>query len=211
MKKELIERNDVCSYIIDYENGISCSYVTTNNKLTSYDFYNSKFKRLTVINDDVLEKLKNNHWSKHRELIENSITSDLQLEQFSDFDKLYYVGSSIDGMLFKCDGTPISTPFYLDDCFFQNEGIETTREKCQIILDSFKKEWIVESKIYNIPYYNQSGNDDEGDEDDEDSYDGHSTLSLLIKLPDDVYSEILGDSTHWYFDENKKAYNKLKN
>lgn len=206
MIKVLVDKKEICDYIIDFENGISCSYVITNGILTSYNFYNDQFKRLIYVTDETLEKLVTIHWQKHYDSIDrNIIKSEIELETFTMFNNLYYVGGSMDGMLFKYDGTPISTPFYLDCVYFQcYEGLETTKENCQLVLDSFNKDLVLESEIVEIPSYNQS------DDDDDYEYDGHFTLSLLVKLPDDVYIDILGKSKHWSTDENKKTIDILK-
>jgi len=191
MKRKLLNKKQICNYCIDYENGVFCNYTTENGKLTYYNFCNSLFTKLT-------------HWSDHHKLInKDKFSSELELESFNDFDKLYYFGCCSDGMTYTKDNTPISTPIYLNETFCQCFlKIETTREECQSILDSLNKEWILESKINYIPYYNQNNESSNNDD--------HYTLSLLIKLPDNIYIKILNGEKNWGDKQNKKTFELLK-
>ena len=67
-------------------------------------------------------------------------------------------------------------------------------------MDSLNNEYIIESKIEEIPYYNQ--NDDKKH---------HYTISLMVKLPDDIYNKFLSGKK--YLDDMTKAeiFNFLKN
>ena len=186
------------NFEVDYENGIICKYTTINNKLSKYEFLNST-KNLTYVEN--IEDLKNAHWYKHWEMLKNQKITITTIKKFEDFDKLFYVGGGQDGNLKDKDGNFISSPIYLDYIFSHCWlHIETKKEKCQKILDSLNNEYIIESKIEEIPYYNQ--NDDKKH---------HYTISLMVKLPDDIYNKFLSGKK--YLDDMTKAeiFNFLKN
>ena len=189
--------NIIKNFEVDYENGIKCEYTTTNNKLTKFSFF-SDTNFLTFVEN--IDDLKNNHWSKHHNIIKKNNFSVNKIKNFKDFDKLFYVGGHSDGMLKDKDNNFISTPILLDEIFFKCwVHIETKEKKCQKILDSLKKEYIIESKIVEIPYYNQSVDKNH-----------HYTLNLTVKLPDDLYNNFI--DTESYLDEKIKndIFNFLK-
>jgi uncharacterized protein YxeA len=174
---------------IDYENGFGCEYTIVNGKFIFGHFYNELYKYLCYVDEKTLNKLKNNHWSDHHKLYKEPKITKQWLENFNEFDKLIYIGGGRDGMLAYSDGTFISTPIKFDDIFFQCwEHIETTKEECEKILKSMNSNFITSSNIIEIPYYNQSG----------DAKD-HYTLTITVKLPDDIYLNILNSKK--YIDE----------
>ena len=192
------ESKVIKKFEVDYENGIKCEYTTTNNKLTNFSF-SSNTNCLTFVEN--IDDLKNNHWSKHFSLIKKNIFTIKKIKDFKDFDKLYYVGGSRDGMLKDKDDNFISSPILLDDIFFHCWAhIETKEKKCQKILDSLKKEYILESKIVEIPGYNQNENKKH-----------HHTLNLLVKLSDELYNKFIGNETYLSDMIKLDIFNFLKN
>lgn len=199
---KLIEKSQkiIKTFEVDYENGVKCEYTTTNGKLTNYKFFNSNFE-LTYV--ESIDELKNTHWAQHYQKVlkkEKKLTI-AKIKSFNNFDKLFYVGGHIDGMLKDRNNNFISTPIILDEIFSQCYlHIEKKKEKCQIILDSLNKEYIVSSKIVEIPYYNQSENKKH-----------HYTLNITVKLPDDLYNNFMNGYN--YMDDMVKVniFNFLKN
>lgn len=178
---KLIEKSQkiIKTFEVDYENGIKCEYTTTNGKLTKYNFFSNKFA-LTYV--ESIDELKNIHWSQHYKIIEKQKKLTIaKIKSFNSFEKLFYVGGHTDGMLKDINGSFISTPITMDYIFFQCWlHIEKKKEKCQEILDSLNKEYIISSNIEEIPYYNQSENKKH-----------HYTLNLTVKLPDDLYNNFM--------------------
>lgn len=195
-EKKIIKKI-IKNYLIDYENGIKCEYTTINSKLTSYKFYNDKFN-LSYVPDENLDKLFKIHWSEHYKFIGKlKIT---EIKKFTKFDNLFYVGGGNDGMLRRKDGYFLSTPICLDEIFSACWlHIETKKEKCEKIIANLKSHYILESKIVEIPYYNQSDNKKH-----------HWTIILKIKLSDEEYNKFLGNSI--YLDDiiKRNIFNFLK-
>ena len=198
---KLVEKSQkvIKTFDVDYENGINCEYTTTNDKLTNYRFFSGN-TNLTYVED--VESIKNIHWSDHYKVIEKQKKLNItQIKKFNDFDNLIYIGGHTNGMTKDKDGKFISTPIILDAIFSQCYlDIEKKKEKCQEILDCLKKEYITDSKIVEIPHYNQDG-----------SKKHHHTLKLTVKLPDDLYNKFMGK--HNYLDDMIKVniFNFLKN
>ena len=191
-------KTDVIKKIeVDYENGIKCVYTITNGKLTYFLFLSST-STLTYVEN--IEDLKNTHWSKHGEIIKKYKMTITKIKNFSDFDKLFYVGGSHDGNLKDKDGNFISSLIYLDDIFSHCWlKIETKKEKCQKILDSLNMEYISEPEIVEIPYYNQNDNKKH-----------HFTIRMMVKLTDDLYNKFMKGKS--YLDDMTKVeiFNFLK-
>lgn len=197
---KIVEKSSkiVKTFEVDYENGIKCEYTTTNGKLTKFNFSNEKSNLYYVEN---IEELKNTHWSNHHKLM-NKVKMTISKIKKIDFDKLFYVGGVIDGMLIDRNGMFISTPIILDEIFSQCYlHIEKKKEKCQAILDSLNKEYIINSKVVEIPYYNKSEDKKH-----------HYTIYLTVKLPDDLYNKFLKNSNANYMDDMVKVdiFNFLK-
>lgn len=172
------------TFVIDYENGITCRYTTNNGKLDHYTFSTNKMT-LNYVPSEKVPLLRTSHWSKHHELIE-TFKSVIKLKEFTEFDNLFYVGSHRDGMLRNKDGEYLSTPIRMDDAFCSIYlRIETKKEKCQAILDSLNKEYILASNYIELPYYNRRENKKH-----------HYTLDLTVLVPDDIYRRFLGDKSH---------------
>ena len=133
------ESKIIKKFEVDYENGIKCSYTTTNGKLTNFSFYSS-VNKLTYVEN--IEDLKKTHWSKHWDIIKPNKLSITKIKNFEDFDKLFYVGGGHDGNLKDKDDNFISSPIYLDSVFSHCWlNIEKKEEKCQKIIDSLNKEY----------------------------------------------------------------------
>lgn len=162
---------------IDYENGIKCEYTTTNGKMTKYSFYKDDIYLTYVEN---IDELKDIHWSQHYQNIKGKLTI-AEIKKFQDFNKLFYVGGGRDGKLMDKEGNHISTPIILDEIFFSCwMSLETKKKKCQKILDSMKKEYIIKSDVVKIPGYNW--NDDKKH---------HYTLNLTVKLTDELFNNFM--------------------
>lgn len=181
---KIIEKDSkiIKTFEVDYENGIKCEYTTTNGKLTKYSFSKDKTSLTYVEN---IDELRDIHWSKHYKNIKGKLTI-TKIKKFQDFDKLFYVGGGYDGKLMDKDGNHISTPLILDDIFFSCwMHLETKKEKCQKLLDSLKKEYIVKSEVVEIPGYNWR-----------DDKKHHYTLNLTVKLTDELYNNFMKGRDH---------------
>jgi hypothetical protein len=181
MKIKLKKTNLTKAYTIDYENNVYCDVMVTNNKVSSFSF---KTKYLLSYVEDI-ELLKNSHWSKHYEFLKEKVFTFDELKNFNEFDKLYYVGSNIDGMLKDRFGNHISTVIHMDYIFFTcYKRIETSQEECLKILTSLNKEYLLEGNVIEDPYYNWSDYTSE-----------HYSLSLKVKFPDDIYNQLLNGNS----------------
>jgi hypothetical protein len=198
----LVEKSQkiIKTFEIDYENEIKCEFTTTNGKLTNYNFSKGSVN-LTYV--ESIDELVNLHWSEHYKVIAKQKKLTItQIKKFDDFDKLFYVGGHIDGMTADKDGNFISTPIILDQvfsaCFLR---IETKKEKCQKIIDSLNKEFVIDYKIVEIPGYNWS-----------ESKKHHYTLHLIVKLTDELYNKFLNNEKK-YLDDTIKVniFEFLKN
>lgn len=194
-----IEQIITKSFVIDYENGIQCNYSTNNDKLTYYKFSTNNMT-LDYVPSEKVSLLRTTHWSTHHELIE-IFESEVKLLEFVEFDNLFYVGGSRDGMLRNRNGEYLSTPIRMDNIFCSCWlHIETKKEKCQAILDSLNKEYILSSSYNEIPYYNRNDNKKH-----------HYTLDLTVLVPDDVYRKCLGDKSYLDDMSQVEIFNFLKN
>jgi len=172
--------------VIDYENGITCKYHTTNGILTSYIFSNIFKMKLNYVKD--VDCLLSTPFYEQSNLITN-IETILELENFNMFDNLFYIGGHSDGMLADRNGNFLSIPTRLDDVFCQCFlHIEKKEEKCKKILDSLNQDFLISTNIVKIPSYNWS-----------DDKKHHYTLDLLVKIPNDAYQKILGNNI--FFDD----------
>lgn len=186
-------------FSIDYENGITCKYITTNDNLTTYSFNNSDGLILQYISTENIPLLKS-HWSDHYKLIE-TFKSINNLKLFTEFDNLFYIGGHHDGMLRDKDGNFLSSVIRLDSVFCQCWlNIEKKKKKCQKILDSLKSEYVLKSNIVYIESYNHDLNKHH-----------HHTLELSILLPDDLYRNFLGNNNSLDDDNKVNIFNFLKN
>lgn len=192
------ESKTIKKFEVDYENGIKCSFTTTNGKLTKYDFF-SETNFLTYVEN--IDELKNIHWSKHSEILgkQKKLTIS-KIKTFNSFDKLFYVGGHIDGMLQDKDGNFISSIIILDDIFSHCWlHIEKKKEKCQKIIDSLNTEYIVDAKVVEIPYYNQNNNKKH-----------HYTIVLSVKLTDELFNKFMGSESYLNDTIKVNIFNFLK-
>jgi len=184
-------------FLIDYENGIFCKYTTTNNKITSFYFYNYKKTNLEYVDD--INELKKVHWNKHHEFLNKKFTVK-ELKKFTEFDKLYYVGCSRDGMLSDKDGNFISSVILIDMTFSKIYlKIEKKKEKCQKMIDSLNHDFVLTSNIVEIPYYNQN-----------EYKKHHYTIELELIIPDDDYRNLLGNKEYLDDETKVKIFNFIK-
>lgn len=197
--KQLVEEKS-----IDYENGISVYYTLTDNILSYYVFKNKRHK-LSIVNKKLLKELCLNHWSEHRDLLEKEenefkITTEKDLLVFNDFDNLYYVGHSIDGMLANNKSEFLSTLLIFDNGFCSNYlDIETSQKECEEILNTLPNEYVTNKKIEEIKYYNQNEDKEE-----------HYTISFNVLLPQTMYNEILGNETYLSDEHKVKIFKLIK-
>jgi hypothetical protein len=183
---------------IDYKNGVFCEYRKKDKKLVSYNFYNKKRKVLEFIKDEVIEEMKFLSWEKWHECQEKSGFSFQDLLDFNEFEKLYYVGYGIDGMLAKQDGRFVSTVVYLDYIYMKiYEEIQGSKQDCQKIIDELIKKdtskFIVNSRVVKIPHYNL----DVGD-----GSNGDHSIEIEVKLTDEIFNDLLKKED--YVSENVK-------
>ncbi len=195
---KLVEKSQkvIKTFEVDYENGIKCEFTTTNSKLTNYNFSKDSVNLTYVEN---IDELKNSHWSQHHTFLKTKLTI-TQIKKFEDFDKLFYVGGGRDGMLKDKDGNFLSSPIILDQIFSACWlHIETKKEKCQKILDSLNKEYVIESKVVEIPYYNYNVDKNH-----------HHTLHLVVKLTDELYRKFMGNENYLSDSIKVNIFNSLK-
>ena len=187
---------------VSYGNRFYCEYIKSKDSVSNIRFKKNKKDYLTYLPDEKLETLKNSIWQKHGEVLSDYLqfADEKWIHEFNQFDKLYCVGGSIDGMLRKSDGTPISTPWLIDSTHFKiYEKLETKKENVEKYLKNLKNKYIKESKIVEIPYYNRS-----------DEADGHFTLELVVKFSQKEYIQLLGKSTWVSSDEKQKMVEFIK-
>ena len=112
---KLVEKSQkvIKTFEVDYENGIKCEFTTTNSKLTNYKF-SKGLVNLTYVEN--IDDLRNSHWSQHNDFLKTKLNI-TQIKKFEDFDKLFYVGGHIDGMLKDKDGNFISSYINFDQIF----------------------------------------------------------------------------------------------
>ena len=196
---KLVEKSQkvIKTFEVDYENGIKCEFNTTNSKLTNYKF-SKGLVNLTYVEN--IDDLKNSHWSQHYKVVKTQNLTITKIKKFENFDKLFYVGGGMDGMLKDKDGNFLSSLIILDQIFSACWlHIETKKEKCQKIIDSLNKEYVIESNVVEIPYYNH--NDDKKH---------HHTLHLVVKLTDELYRNFIGDKKHLDDTIKVEIFNFLK-
>lgn len=196
-------------YTINYQNGVSCDIEFVNKVLINYRFV-KKGKKFDYVND--LKPFRENHWSLHEEYIkETNFTFD-ELKNFTEFDKLFYIGAGSDGMVLDIDLIPQTSIVRLDSSFFSiYQKIETSKKECEDILKTLNDKYIIKSSIYYIPGYNQ----------DEDCNE-HHTLDMSILLPQTVYVNCLDKSKYvddevkirmfeWLKDNREKKLKRIVN
>jgi hypothetical protein len=185
MARELTTVSTHITKKIAYDDEYKCILDFENDCLMNYGFYKGNM-RLNYLNDGELIEIRNTHWSDHYKILEKkeSFTVE-QLLDFNDFDKLYYVGGSTDGLVKNIKtGKYISTPIILDEIFFQvHLKLESSKAECIKILSYIDDSFLVSSKVVQIPYYNAN----------KQSPNNH-TLNLIIKIDDENYNRLLGNN-----------------
>lgn len=203
--KTLVSKTE--NFHVDFNNDFKCNLSTTFNKKDNSvswtsSFFSKKYKKmLCYLPDSVLDILKTTHWSEHFEIIENNkslceLNFNIEtIDTFVDFDKLYYVGCSLDGMLIHAKtNTFISTPIRFDECYCQiYQKIETSKKECQKIIDNFNPSFIIDSSIKEIPYYNQN-----------EDMDDHFTLCVNSIFPQEIYVDVINKHNSTYVSDIEK-------
>jgi hypothetical protein len=184
---------------VNYNNGVICEFTKKNGKLSHYQFSSKKI-RLYPITNEGKDFLRQNHWSEHYRVFKEfpyKITIK-EILNFTDFESLTYIGGGYDGKLKDYQGNPLSSVINMGEVFFQiYEKIETTKKECEDILNNLKGEYIIHSKIIEIPYYNQN-----------EEMDDHYTLSLQVLLPQDIFEQLYDNDTDTF---KKVVFKFLKN
>lgn len=201
-------------FTIDYDNGITCDVVIENGVLKSYQFLTShikhkpyskgepvRFGRLNFVNN--IKDLQNTHWSEHYKMISESKMTLEDLENFKEFDKLFYVGGGADAMLRDHKGNALTSLIKLD--YTHNKiwnKINTLRKAEEVRKKADSISWVKKCDLFEIPYYNrdnyQNDRDDDDDDDHRDDYeeDTHS-VECEVLLPQELYTKILGKKEHF--------------
>ena len=169
--------NVIEDYTINYENGIICTSQVINDKLISYNFKANKLRLNPIEN---IDEVLNYHWSEHYNIAkETKFETVEELKNFKDFDNLYYLGGSNDGMIKDRNGKFLSSVIILDDIFCSIWAKIGTPKIVNEVYDLIHNhEWVKKIDKVKIPYYNQ----DDGKT--------HS-LRIEIKPDTEVLNEIL--------------------
>lgn len=198
VRTKQIKKTVVIDFQMNFEDGIVCYYTTSNGELTNYYFKNHNKTRLSFVSFENVDKIKTQHWSTHHELV-GILGSREEIENYYTQGELYYLGCGSDGMVKDKHDTFLSSIVNFDMSFLQSRfKIETTEEECETILSGLKSEYITESNIAEIPYYNCGNVPD------------HFSISLKVLLPDDVYRKLLGNKKHVDDDVKIRIFEFLK-
>lgn len=144
------------NYSIDYENGIICKALTVNNRLKEYSFHIDK-ERYWFVED--INGLLATPFSEHYKFLNPKYFKNItQLKEFNDFEKLFYVGCSRDGMVKNIEGNFKSSLIVIDSIFcwvwkeikglVKSQAIKNTIDKHPWV----KKCDVVEYTDYDIVY-----------------------------------------------------------
>jgi hypothetical protein len=201
-KKKRIAITEFERWIIDYENGVTCKYTLQDGDLTEYSFV-THFgnKRVSLLHVTNIGDVVNSHWGDHHKVANISKFEDVNsLFNFTDFDNLFYMGQDIDGMTADRHGRYLSTPVLMDYIFFTSwMKIEKSKEKCQKILDSLDKSYIISADVIEIPWYNINERKNH-----------HYSLSLIVKFPDDLYNSFLDGKSYVDDEVRVKMFESLR-
>lgn len=194
---KILNRNkhSVERFLIDYENDVECSVELVNDKLSKYIFRNSDESILYLIED--IQIFKETHWSSHHKLFKDTKNLKLKdLENFTEFDKLYIMGGSKDGTMRDRFGNTISSLQILDDihCKIYHK-INTLKKSNQFKEFADQFDWVKKCEVVEIPYYNR----------EEDDGDTHS-VRFEVLLPDDLNDEMYKVTKSGYFNDDCKSY-----
>ena len=176
MKAKLLDTKTITTnhYTIDYGNDIFCDIETQNDKVVNFNFRNSDDLKLLIVKN--IDEVLKYHWSKHNEILKSkNIRSLKSLENFKDFDQLFYIGGSFDGEVKDRFGDYKSSVIKLSDSFFsiycnvkRKSDADTLKEKLE------KLDIIRNIKDYSISYYNGDGD----------------TLTAEMIISDELYNKI---------------------
>jgi hypothetical protein len=187
MKRKLQTISIAVSKKIDYKNGYVCIIHFINNKMDSYHFLKDNI-HLSYLNNDEIEEISNLHWSNHHTVLQKQqLLTIEELLNFEKFDKLFYIGGGMDGMVKNITTNKfISTPIKLDEVFFQiYMKLETNIADCEKYLSNLNSKYLISSNIVKIPSYNSNKN-----------FPNNVTLNIIVKIDNDTYNKLLGDKTH---------------
>jgi len=185
------------NYTIDYKNGVFCYVEFVNDELVKYNFKKND-KKFEYVED--LTLFTQNLWSEHYKFITNVKFSFDELKNFTRFDKLFYIGCSSDGMVLDINMAPQTSVVNFCSTFSAIYlKIETSKKECENILKTLNSKYIIDSSIYEIPYYNHNEECSE-----------HYTLKLNILLPQDAYVKCIGKETYVNDNVRIKMFEYLK-
>lgn len=200
------EINKVETFTVYYNNYIYCDVKLINDILDSYTFYsksksfkspNSKGNtktNLVYIENDINDILKE-HWSKHYEILSIVKINNIDdIINFKDFEKLYYIGSHVDGKVKTYDGKILSSLMTVDSITNKIYSKIKTLKKCEKIKDTFLNcKSVSNFQIVDIPYYNRDK-------------DNHThTIKYDILLSQEIFDNIIKKYDKDYFDSELKS------
>jgi len=176
MKAKLLDTKTVTTnhYTIDYGNDVFCDIETQNDKITTFDFRNGDDLKLMIVKN--IDEVLKYHWSKHREVLKTkNIRSLKTLENFKDFDQLFYIGGSFDGEVKDRFGYYRASLIKLTDIFFSIYCNVKRKSDAETLKEKLEKLDIIKSvKHTSIPYYNGGGD----------------TLTADMIISDELYNKI---------------------
>jgi len=175
-------------YKLDYENGILCDVTIKNKKLFDFSFHTKGKNKLNLMVVENIDEVLNHHWSEHHNtIITKEFSSIDDLKKFNDFDDLYYIGASRDGIVKDKNGNILASIIILSDSLFsiychikRKTDVDILKEKLS------KSKNIFDIKDYTIPYYNGGG----------------ESIQAKMKISDKLLNKHLNSSE--YLDEYKK-------
>lgn len=139
------------NYTINYENGITCKALTINSKLKDYSFYLNKKIYYYVEN---IDELLSTHFSDHYKFVKEQFKTLTELKEFTDFDKLYYVGGSNDGMVKDINDKFKSPLLILDSIFCYIWAKAIGIEHCESLkLKIDKHPWVSKCEVVDYDDY----------------------------------------------------------
>ena len=150
--KTLSRKTTHINYTIDYENGIICDALTINGKLQNYSFSLNKTQYYYIENiDELLSTRFSDHWNFINPKRFKKLT---ELKEFTDFDNLFYVGSSRDGMVKDINDKFKSSLVLLDSTFFPIWTDVKGKEQCEDLkLKIDKHTWVSKCDVVDYQDY----------------------------------------------------------
>lgn len=167
---------------IDYENGILCHVTFINDVLSKYHFFNHIFNTLSYV-ENISEVAKLPFYEHDKFKYLNNLTYE-ELISFNEFDKLYYLGCTYDGLIKTHKGDLVSTLMYIDYVHTKNYNKINTLKKCNEFVEKCKLiPWVIDYNIVEIPYYNRDNDKDT-----------HS-INYNVLLPQNIYTQLFSNSS----------------